>query len=823
MNNVSIKLKWEVENNIAGEGNNKYFFSSITLVNNGQVDITNSGWKLYFNYIRVIYFSGEDEKTFTEAGLKVTKYSGSLYKFEPLENWKVLNPGDSFSITFKSSDWAILKSDAPLGAHLQLNDNDEAYAVDVEVGEFVTSEQTKRYIDDNLGVESPETRYKENEELLEVGQIGLVDKLLPRPEKLTINEGVINFKKIKSIYTSDSFQSEIDFLTSFFPRKLKVVKNSSKQSINIVLQSTSGTEGSYTLSSSSEKNSIDLVANSRSGIFYGLVTLKQLIFLSNKNIIDSFHIEDAPRFGYRGLMLDVSRHYQKKETIIKMLDLMAAFKLNKLHLHFCDDEGWRIEIKSLPELTSYGSKRGFDPDEKEMLNIVFGSGTDKKDIGDNIIGKDSINNNFYNFKGLGSGFYSEDDFIEILKYAKTRNIEVIPEIDVPGHCRAAIKSMEYRFRKSGDDKYRLVEPEDKSEYMSIQLYNDNVINPCLDSTYNFLKAVVIGIQRLFNMANADLNMIHIGGDEVPSGVWEKSPACIKFMEENNIKNTQDLKDYFFKRFIGIIKENTNATVSGWDDIVMKEGSVKEQFVNSGFTSMSWSNVFGWGGEANAYKLVNKGYNIILSSATNLYLDLAYNKDPDEIGYYWAGFVDTKKCFYYRPLNIYQCMLHDRMGNKIDQNSFKDMETLKDNAKGNILGMQGLLWGENSKGQEILEYQSFPKLLGVAERAWNMKMPEIENMDREWAIFSSVLGHYILPYLDYLNVNYRIPLPGAMIENNILSINIIFRGLVLQYSVNQGKSWKEYDDENRPVVEGEVLIRALNSTKTRSSRIATVKC
>lgn len=822
MSIISFNLLWEVINNIAGEGNNKFFHSKLTLTNNCSRTIKNSGWKLYFNYIRLIYNKDEDESTFTNLGLKLKRYSGSLYRLEPLGNWKNLEPGESITIEFKSSDWAILKADAPLGAHIQLDNENIAYGLNIEVGDFITPEQTKRFYGDNLPVETCINRFTENRESQVHLNLNLQSKIIPRPAKVTEGKGDIIFTNLKYIVADSGLIHEAEYLSCIFNNMLDVSTQKQKEnSIFISIDKSNKTEGSYKLTSSSKENNIQLTAGEKSGIFYGLQTLKQILFISNQEMINEFIIEDEPRFGFRGLMIDIARHFQSKNTLLKMIDLMAGFKLNKLHLHFCDDEGWRLELKSLPELTEYGSKRGFDPDEKEMLNIVFGTGTDRALSGDNILEKDKTIDNFYNFKGLGSGYYSEEDFIEILKYADSKHIEIIPEIDVPGHCRAAIKSMEYRYQKSGDTSCRLIDTEDKSKYMSVQLYNDNVINPCLESTYNFLQEVVKGIGSMYKKAQVPLNMIHLGGDEVPAGVWEDSPCCNSFISKNNLKNTKELKDYFFKRFISIIHDNTDATVSGWDDIVMDNGKPKENFVQTGFTSLSWSNIYGWGGEENAYKLANRGYNIVLSSATHLYFDLAYNKDPDEIGYYWAGFVDTKKSFYYRPYNLYESMLEDRMGNKIDQSSFKDMEKLNKEAEPRVLGLQGLLWGENSKSREILEYQAFPKLLGVAERAWNINMPEVENMEHEWSIFSYVLGHYTLLYLDNMSVNYRIPLPGAVIQNGVLDMNLRYNGLILQYSIDAGKTWIMYNENSKPKIEGPILVRAGNKSGTRFSRVATL--
>ena len=212
---------------------------------------------------------------------------------------------------------------------------------------------------------------------------------------------------------------------------------------------------------------------------------------------------DAPRFGYRGLMLDVARNFQPKAAVLRVLDLMARYKLNAFHFHLTDDEGWRLEIPSLPELTSVGARRGHTLDSSRFLPPAYGSGPDVD-------------------QPFGSGFYSRADYVEILRYAAARHIEVIPELEMPGHARAAIKAMEARFRTlqatgdaEGASRFLLSDPEDRSIYTSAQGYHDNVMNPALPSTYAFIERVVQDLVALHREAGVPLRNLHVGGDEVP--------------------------------------------------------------------------------------------------------------------------------------------------------------------------------------------------------------------------------------------------------------------------------------------------------------------
>lgn len=189
------------------------------------------------------------------------------------------------------------------------------------------------------------------------------------------------------------------------------------------------------------------------------------------------NIQDFPRFSYRGVHLDVSRNFHSQESVFKMIDILAFYKINTLHLHLTDDEGWRIEIESLPELTRVGGQRGHTTKDAPALHPSYGSGPHP-----------------YAPQTYGSGYYTREEYIEILRYAHKRHITVIPEINLPGHARAAIKAMEARyeyFMSKGDEKaaneFRLIDPEETSEYLSAQLFTDNVVNVARESVYHFLK------------------------------------------------------------------------------------------------------------------------------------------------------------------------------------------------------------------------------------------------------------------------------------------------------------------------------------------------
>ncbi|MCH8962482.1 MAG: family 20 glycosylhydrolase, partial [Bacteroidetes bacterium] len=418
-----------------------------------------------------------------------------------------------------------------------------------------------------------------------------------------------------------------------------------------------------------------------------------------------------------------------------------------------------------------------------------------------------------------------------------------PEIDVPGHARAAIKAMEARHARltaQGQEEeaaaFLLNDPDDLSEYRSVQMWDDNVIDVCLPSTYRFLKAVVDDLVAMYAEAGAPLTTIHTGGDEVPHGVWEQSPACERLIEENTaVDEADDLPGYFLREISSILAEHGLVT-AGWEEIALKEeGSVKAPnaaFLDSHFQPYVWNNVWGWGAEDMVYRLANAGYEVVMCNVTNLYFDLAYDKDPQEPGYYWGGFVDTRKPYELAPFDLYKSAWETTMGNAIDPDLFQHHTRPTEAGKQNILGIQGQLWAENAKGPVMMEYLAFPKLLGLAERAWASQpdWAQIEDaaerrqqLDAAWSRFANSLGHRDLPRLDHLfgGVNYRLPPPGAVIEDGLLNATVAFPGLTIRYTTDGSEPTASSTLYEGPVAASGTIRLKTFDTRGRSSRTAVV--
>jgi hexosaminidase len=242
-------------------------------------------------------------------------------------------------------------------------------------------------------------------------------------------------------------------------------------------------------------------------------------------------------------------------------------------------------------------------------------------------------------------------------------------------------------------------------------------------------------------------------------------------------------------------------MTGWDDVVIGGHAALP-----GFVSMPWSNTWGDGGEDAAYRRANAGRPVVLAHATNLYMDLAYDKDPDEPGYDWANYVDEERTFEYLPFDVFAIATRDRMGRSFPPARWTHMARLTPAGRAHVLGIEGLLWSENVKTQALLEYMAFPKILGVAERGWNRRTPAAQALPEAWQRFVNTLGQAELPRLDAFRpvdvrrelaqprpagVNYRIPVPGAVLDGGALRANVRYPTFAIEYSADGGRTWQPY--------------------------------
>ena len=345
---------------------------------------------------------------------------------------------------------------------------------DYIIAPFVAAEQINRAPTDKFPIPTNEYRYNQNAKLTKLPKTDLLP-VIPTPVKVNKGKGILAVNNDFVINYFGDLKGEADYLTTELEGLGLTIKTIAAGAIghkSIALSTVSTpiagkTTEAYRLKVDGENEIISIEGTDAAGVFYGLQSLLALIpndAYQQKNTavtFDELTIEDAPRFEYRGLMLDVSRNFHSKKLVKKLLDLMASYKLNKFHFHITDDEGWRLEIPGLPELTEVGARRGHTLDESDRLQPAYGSGPSMEAKG-------------YS----GSGYFTTEEYIEIIQYAGERHIEVIPEIDLPGHARAAIVAMNARHKKlmaagktAAASQYLLNDPNDASEYRTAQSYN----------------------------------------------------------------------------------------------------------------------------------------------------------------------------------------------------------------------------------------------------------------------------------------------------------------------------------------------------------------
>lgn len=519
-------------------------------------------------------------------------------------------------------------------------------------------------------------------------------------------------------------------------------------------------------------------------------------------LLEAVSIRDYSDLAYRGQMIDIARNFTAPENLKKLVDIFASYKLNVLHFHFCDDEAWRLEIPGLEELTAVGSRRGHTTDESQCLYPCYDGGYDP------------------DAKTVGNGYYSREEFIDLLKYAAERHVRIVPEIESPGHARAAIVSMKARYNKYFETdpgkatEYMLSEPEDTSRYVSVQYYTDNVMNVALPSTYRFMEKVIQELNAMYQEAGLSLYTVHLGGDEVPRGVWMGSPKCQELMKEKGMTKAHDLSEYFITQMADVMQKN-GLKFSGWQEVALGHTEEAHQQLRGQAAGVyCWNTVPG--SDEVVYQTANNGYPVILCNVGNFYMDMAYNGHPDERGLDWGGYVDESVSFSMLPFSIYRSLRVDMAGNPIDLNNAEKGKTaLTEIGKKHIMGVQGQLFAETIRSFDGVEYLLFPKILGLAERGWNAH-PAWENLSgiREEQAFNQALALYYekiskseMPYWAKNGINFRLPQPGLLVKDGNLYANVAIDGAEVRYTTDgseptaQSTLWKE------PVKCGSLVVKA----------------
>lgn len=426
-----------------------------------------------------------------------------------------------------------------------------------------------------------------------------------------------------------------------------------------------------------ERSKIRLAAASNAGLFHGIQTLMQLIPLRDTChpdapvVLPGVHIEDQPRFAWRGLMLDVSRHFFTVEEVKAYIDQMAEYKFNIFHWHLTDDQGWRIEIKSLPRLTEVGAWRvprtgpwwTYEP-PREGEEATYG------------------------------GFYTHDQIREVVQYAKERYIDIVPEIDVPGHSLAMIAA--YPHLSSTELPYQ-VNP--GSKFYTIE---DNALDPSKEEVYEVMDRVFTEVAELF-----PFEYIHVGGDECYKGFWAKDAGCQALMKREGMTHVDELQSYFIRRMEKILQSKGKKLI-GWDEIL--EGGLAPE-----------ATVMSWRGMSGGIKAAEMGHQVVMTPTQHCYLDL-YQGDP------------LVEPMTYSMLKLRDVYRFEPVPEGIQEEL--------------ILGGQGNLWTESVYTLSHAQYMTWPRSFALAEVLWS------EKGNQEWSDFvNRTLEHF--QRLEGEGVNYAV--------------------------------------------------------------------
>lgn len=507
--------------------------------------------------------------------------------------------------------------------------------------------------------------------------------VIPQANEIIDQQGTFNINDQTTIVVDDSRDGQRmakdlqAFLQTQFNLELEVSTEASKHAIRFI-KSEAGAAVAYNLVVS--KSGVSIEGGTYQGLFYGLQTLKQLLSpqaVVKEPILSFVTINDAPELQWRGMMLDVSRHFFPKDSVKKVIDILAMHKMNKLHWHLVDGIGWRLEIDQYPELTKRGAWRKVKKDKKPW--------EDFESIDPNSEGP------------VYGGFYTKEDIREIVAYAADRYIDVIPEIEMPGHSEAALQCY--------------------PEFTCDGAGASGVYCAGNDGTFDFLQNIISEVVELFPN-----EYLHIGGDEVGKEGWLQCPKCKKRMQQENLADGEELQSYFVKRMEKFIHSKDRKLI-GWDEIL--EGGLPERA-----TVMSWRGVQG------GIEAANAGHDVVLSPGSPLYFDHSQGKSEFEPPS-WGGYNNLLKVYDFEPVP----------------------KEIAPDKRHHILGGQANLWTEQVTTLQHVQYMMLPRICALSEALWTRpdrkdKTAFIERMDEHFDRLTDLGYHFAGSALspDY-EVNY----------------------------------------------------------------------
>ena len=501
----------------------------------------------------------------------------------------------------------------------------------------------------------------------------IFDPVIPLPNLLKLDEETIPIKDLNFKIPTDEKNFFDNLKNIFYASNIKF-NTSSGYSIVFKRQDLKSEEYKINI----KKEFISIEYSDYGGKLYSIITLIQLINFY-KTYLPICSIEDKPSLNWRGMHLDCARQFYTIDEIKRLMDYMCFFKLNRFHWHLTDNEAWRVELECYPNLTKVGAFRGYN----EIIPPFYGTG--------------------YNKTG---GYYSRSQILELIEYARDRNIEIMPEIDLPAHSWTLLQVMP-ELRDSSSN----IVSEDVGNYQN------NTINPAVEETHRFLKDILEELSEIFSF-----NIIHVGVDERPKESWEGSPKVIEYMKKNGIGSFDELQDEYMNNIINILKKSNKLTAA-WNEAALPPHNDIGSAGSAGKIDKSCI-IFAWEHPDVGIMSAKKGFKTVLCPGHKTYFDMAHNNSTYERGICWAATIEVKQVFDWEPLKDF---------------ATKDLD--------NVLGIQGQLWSETITDKDYFDKMINPRLATLAEIAWCSKAK------RSWAQFRSSLLHN-LDYLSKLGWNFH---------------------------------------------------------------------
>lgn len=544
--------------------------------------------------------------------------------------------------------------------------------------------------------------------VLAMFSFGVEAQVIPAPLKHEKSAGVFSLSSSTTLVSSGKISTGIlrDFVKTMTGLSLQPGKSTGKNNIVLKVDSSAVPQKeAYRLLV--KPDGISITGHDEAGVFYGFMSMLQSLQQQQNGTFNlpASTLNDQPRFAYRGFMLDVCRHFFPVKTLKKWLDVLAFYKINTFHWHLTDDQGWRIEIKKYPQLQSVSAYR----DE-----TLIGH---KKELPHRFDGKKY------------GGFYTQDEIKELVKYAGERHIEVIPEIEMPGHALAALAAYPQLGCTGG--------PYKTAAFWGVF---DDVYCAGNDETFQFLQDVMDEVVPLFPS-----KYIHIGGDECPKTRWKVCPKCQKRMADEHLKDEHELQTYFIGRMEKYLNKKGKSII-GWDEIL--EGGLTPN-----------STIMSWRGESGGIAAAKQKHEVIMTPDQFVYLDYYQSLNPAE-PLAAGGYLPLNKIYGYEPLP----------------------DSLSSAEKKYVKGVQANAWSEYFTSEKQAEYMLFPRLLALAETGWSAAERKnypnfLERLRQQKAFFEKL---DIRPFLGFDEITDK----PVLTENGLfMALSSTLPGSEIRYTTN----------------------------------------